>query len=299
MTPWVNDTLKELSNFADIHGFADIKYDIARIEQQLQHAEFEIYRHNETDQIIASVHELNSYNSMSNLLAVFCNSFGIKYVASFFLDPKIATIGSKFATNFPPNWISEYYEKKYYSFDPIITLAKTGNEFFLWQDIENLTEKEKNIMLRAQECGIGPNGLTITYTTYEKHQCCMSFVFDDNFTHDSIKSKFHYFGQDLFSIAKAVSEAMIRLDDGRRQHPRIHEDSIEILEELVECGDIHAMRKRNVLFGSFNATEKSICDALGAKSLTHAAVIADRIGLLRKDGFAATECKKLNNYKTQ
>lgn len=280
MTPWVNNTLKELSYYVDSCGLNHLKHDIQRIEEKLHYTEFEIFRNSETDRILDSILELDSVEPMSDLIKDLCESFGIKYVANFLIDPKNAPIGKKIIANFPKEWMSEYFDNEYHLLDPIVKMAKTGKESFFWQDVDDLSEAESKIVHRAREFGIGPYGMTMTYCVFGKYRFAMNFVCDTKETHCSAEAKLNFFKYDLWKIATAFSKALLLLEERRAHSIRLNQESIAILRELIECGDIHALRKRSALLGPFRVTERRICETLDAKSLTHAAVLADRMGLL-------------------
>lgn len=69
----------------------------------------------------------------------------------------------EFHTNYPPGWVGQYLESKYFSYDPIVQLACFCNTAFNWESLGSsfrITKMQNKIMKSASEFRIG-SGLSI------------------------------------------------------------------------------------------------------------------------------------------
>ena len=61
------------------------------------------------------------------------------------------------ALNYPDDWVSHYFEKRYQEIDPVFLLTPSKGAPFLWDDIvkqESLSSKQRNLFNECKETGL-------------------------------------------------------------------------------------------------------------------------------------------------
>ncbi len=67
------------------------------------------------------------------------------------------------ALNYPDDWVTRYFEKRYQEIDPVVLLAPSRSTPMVWSNLlagENLSPKQKKMFAESREAGLN-NGLSI------------------------------------------------------------------------------------------------------------------------------------------
>ena len=288
MKNWYDRAIKSAIEQTNVTGESNnLNRDLNRILEQIEYLEMPLYRSEITDQIIDRIEDAYSIPDLISVLDLICERLDFHCIAIFFPGLEDQNIGVKVATNYPDAWVAEYIKNNYAGIDPVVA-ASLELDCFYWDDLGECDHLGSEVLRRALKHNVGPVGFTFTTRVLSGIRVSAS-VCGHVDTEAEFRESIDFHLDDLMHISRRFGARMMFLFDRTGNFRSLNSEAIEILYDIAAGVDPNELSMRRVAFGNFGQVADAICDTLGCRTVYQAAVIAERLGLLREPRLRRSE----------
>ena len=265
----------------------NLNRDLTRILEQIEYLEMPLYRSEVTDQIIDRIEDAYSISDLVSVLDQICENLDFRCIAIFFPGLEEQNLGVKVATNYPDAWVAEYTKNNYAVIDPVVA-ASLELDCFHWDDLGECDHIGSEVLQCALKHNVGPIGFTFSTQILSGIRVSAS-VCGNVDTEAEFRESIDFHLDDLMHILRRFGARMVFLFDRTEKFRSLNSEAIGILYDIAAGVHPNELSVRRVAFGNFGQVEDAICDALGCRTVYQAAVLAERLGLLKEPRLSRNE----------
>lgn len=280
MFGWVEASLHEAVNCLARLGKNDLASDLSRLIDTLDFDDLEIFRVPMAKAIAEELTEVGSFPDFVDLMRQFADAIGVTH-CTLHVVSEVPSAGftTRALTTFPEEWIARYFDRRYFTHDPVQRACLTETRGFFWDSLNSEEPAVRNFCRDARAHGIGPSGYSLPIITERGDKIAVSVSSRER--RDAFRDRIHYVEHDLHTVAYCLSEAFSRLaSEDRPTEFAVTDDQLMVLRRVAMGVGEEELRSATYLFGSYATLERSICSLFRTRNITQAAIIAARVGLL-------------------
>ena len=280
MIGWVEASLYETINCLTRLGRNDLASDINRLLDTLDFDELEVFRNPVSEAVADQLLEVSTFPDLVDLLRQFSKAIGVSHCTLHVVSELPSTsFTTRALTTYPEEWVKRYFNRRYYAIDPVHRAAATAASGFFWDTLEVSDPSTLAFYHDAKAHGIGPSGYTLPIITERGDKIAISASSSED--RESFRDRIHHVEQDLLTVGFSITEAFSRLaSEGRPTEFSLTDDQMGILRAVAMGAGIEELAEASYLYGSYSTLERSICTMFRTRTITQAAIIAARVGLL-------------------
>lgn len=280
MFGWVEASLHEAINCLARLGKNDLASDLTRLIGTLDFDELEIFRVPMAKAIVEELAEVGSFPDFVDLMRQFADAIGVSH-CTLHVVSEVPSAGftTRALTTFPEEWIARYFDRRYFTNDPVHRACLTATHGFFWDTLNAEEPAMRTVCRDAREHGIGPSGYSLPIITERGDKIAVSVSSREQ--RDAFRDRIHYVENDLNTVAFCLSEAFSRLaSEDRPTEFSLTDDQLMVLRRVAMGSGEEELRSGTYQFGSYATLERSICSLFKTRNIAQAAIIAARVGLL-------------------
>ena len=280
MIGWVEASLYETINCLTRLGRNDLASDINRLLDTLDFDELEVFRNPVSEAVADQLLEVSTFPDLVDLLRQFSKAIGVSHCTLHVVSELPSTsFTTRALTTYPEEWVKRYFNRRYYAIDPVHRAAATAASGFFWDTLEVSDPSTLAFYHDAKAHGIGPSGYTLPIITERGDKIAISASSSEG--RESFRDRIHHVEQDLLTVGFSITEAFSRLaSEGRPTEFSLTDDQMGILRAVAMGAGLEELAEASYLYGSYSTLERSICTMFRTRTITQAAIIAARVGLL-------------------
>ncbi len=280
MFGWVEASLYEAINCATRLGKNDLASDLNRLLETLDFDELEIFRNVASEAISDQLLEVGTFPDLVDLLRQFSDAIGAAHCTLHVISELPSTaFTTKALTTYPEEWVTRYFNRRYSIIDPVIVASRTADRGFFWDTLK--VEDPTTLAFYRDACahGVGPSGYTMPIITERGDKIAISLSSREE--RGAFRERIRHVEQDLHTVGFCLTEAFSRLaSEDRPTEFALTDDQLRILRQIAMGCDDEELRRADYQFGSYVTLERSICSLFRTRTITQAAILAARVGLL-------------------
>lgn len=280
MIGWVEASLYETINCLTRLGRNDLASDINRLLDTLDFDELEVFRNPVSEAVADQLLEVSTFPDLVDLLRQFSEAIGVSHCTLHVVSELPSTsFTTRALTTYPEEWVKRYFNRRYYAIDPVHRAAATAASGFFWDTLEVTDPSTLAFYHDAKAHGIGPSGYTLPIITERGDKIAISASSPED--RERFRDRIHHVEQDLLTVGFSITEAFSRLaSEGRPTEFSLTDDQMSILRAVAMGAGREELAEASYLYGSYSTLERSICTMFRTRTITQAAIIAARVGLL-------------------
>jgi hypothetical protein len=280
MIGWVEASLYEAINCLTRLGKNDLASDLGRLLHTLDFDELEVFRNPASEAIADRLLEVSTFPDLVDLLRQFSDAIGVSHCTLHVVSELPSTaFTTRALTTYPEEWVTRYFNRRYHRIDPVVRASATAEGGFFWDTLPVGDPSTLAFYHDAKAHGVGPSGYTLPIITERGDKIAISVSSPEDRT--AFRERIRHVEQDLLAVGFCITEAFSRLaSEDRPTEFALTDDQMAILRAVAMGAGEEELRQATYLFGSYSTLERSICTMFRTRTLTQAAILAARVGLL-------------------
>jgi hypothetical protein len=280
MIGWVEASLYEAINCLTRLGKNDLASDLNRLLDTLDFDELEVFRNPASEGIADRLPEVSTFPDLVDLLRQFSEAVGVSHVTLHVVSELPSTAFTPRAlTTYPEEWVTRYFNRRYFAIDPVQRASATAEGGFFWDTLEVGDPSTLAFYRDAKAHGVGPAGYTLPIITERGDKIALSVSSPEE--RAAFRERIRHFEQDLLTVGFCIAEAFSRLaSEDRPTEFALTDDQMAVLRSVAMGAGEEELRGASYLYGSYSTLERSICAMFRTRTITQAAILAARVGLL-------------------
>lgn len=282
MNEWVEIALRDSIVLLARYGRSDLASDLNRVLANLDFEDLDILRTPGADALADTISEIDALPELTGALGDVARLFGVDYLTLHVVSESASSrFSTRVITTYPQEWIARYVEQRYSHSDPVSAACAERQEGFYWTSIFSDSPASRAFHEDALAYGVGPSGYSIPIRTETGDILGLSVASTER--PDVFYDRFVRFESDIFAIGCMLADAFCRaMADGRPSSFAPTDDQIMLLRQIGMGATETELQDIEFESGSYADLEKSICDLFQTRTISQAAVLAAKIGLLNK-----------------
>ena len=280
MIGWVEASLYEAINCLTRLGKNDLASDLGRLLDTLDFDELEVFRNPVSEVVADEMLEVSTFPDLVDLLRQFAEAIGVAHCTLHVVSELPSTaFTTRALTTYPEEWVKRYFNRRYHSIDPVHRTSATADCGFFWDTLEVSDPSTLAFYHDAKAHGVGPSGYTLPIITERGDKIAISVSSPED--RAAFRDRIHHIEQDLLAVGFSITEAFSRLaSEDRPTEFSLTDDQMAILRAVAMGTCAEELAEATYLYGSYSTLERSICTMFRTLTITQAAIIAARVGLL-------------------
>ncbi len=161
----------------------------------------------------------------------------------------------------------------------MVCASVTAEGGFFWDTLQVGDPGTLAFYHDAKAHGVGPSGYTLPIITERGDKIAISVSSPED--REAFRERIRHVEQDLLSVGFCITEAFSRLaSEDRPTEFALTDDQMAILRSVAMGAGDEELRQASYLYGSYSTLERSICTIFRTRTITQAAILAARVGLL-------------------
>ncbi len=280
MPEWAEDSMREAIETLARMGRNDLASDLGRIAAKIDFDDLEVLRCPGTDRIADAILEADSFAGLASLLGRIAAAMSFQHCTLHVVSEAATTnFSTKVITTYPSAWVSRYVDRRYHSIDPVMRACTTSIHGFHWHRLSRSSPVAESFWRDFTAHGLGSTGYTQPIVTERGDKLALSVC--SLMEPDRFESVIARYESDLVSLCIFLSDAFCTLASEMRPTSfNPSDDQLTILRALALGADEAELSARTYQFGSYATLARSICELFRTRTVTAAAILAGRIGIL-------------------
>ena len=280
MIGWVEASLYEAINCLTRLGKNDLASDLNRLLDTLDFDELEVFRNPASEAIADRLLEVSTFPDLVDLLRQFSEAIGVAHCTLHVVSELPSTaFTTRALTTYPEEWVTRYFDRRYHQIDPVVCASTTAEGGFFWDTLPVGDPGTLAFYHDAKTHGVGPSGYTLPIITERGDKIAISVSSPED--REAFRERIRHVEQDLLGVGFCITEAFSRLaSEDRPTEFVMTDDQMAILRSVAMGAGDEELRAASYLFGSYSTLERSICTIFRTRTITQAAILAARVGLL-------------------
>ena len=280
MIGWVEASLYEAINCLTRLGKNDLASDLNRLLDTLDFDELEVFRNPASEAIADRLLEVSTFPDLVDLLRQFSEAIGVAHCTLHVVSELPSTaFTTRALTTYPEEWVTRYFDRRYHQIDPVVCASVTAEGGFFWDTLAGRRPRHAGLLPRRQGARRRPLGL---------HPA----------DHHRARRQDRHLGQ-LARGPRGLPRAHPPRRAGPAQRRLLHHRGLLPPRLRGPPDRVRADRRpdghpprggdgrrrrgaapASYLYGSYSTLERSICTIFRTRTITQAAILAARVGLL-------------------
>ena len=281
MIGWVEASLYEAINCLTRLGKNDLASDLNRLLDTLDFDELEVFRNPASEAIADRLLEVSTFPDLVDLLRQFSEAIGVSHCTLHVVSELPSTaFTTRALTTYPEEWVTRYFNRRYHQIDPVrLRQRHRRRRLLLGHARRSATPSTLAFYHDAKAHGVGPSGYTLPIITERGDKIAISVSSPED--REAFRERIRHVEQDLLSVGFCITEAFSRLaSEDRPTEFALTDDQMAILRSVAMGAGEEELRSASYLYGSYSTLERSICTMFRTRTITQAAILAARVGLL-------------------
>lgn len=280
MNGWAENAMREAIDVLSKARRNDLAVDLSRIFKSIVFEDFEIMRSSDADQIADAILEAESIMDLTDCMRRLSRALNVQHCTVHIVREQVPeTHSTKVITTYPRDWINTYVNRRYYTIDPILDASKSRTHGFYWDTLECASPMITAFWREAAAHRVGASGYTLPIIAENGDVLALSMSSGEDA--QTFQKNLSYHESDIYNLSIFLVEAFCRLaSDQRPATFNPTDEQLMILRAISMGCEEEELEDRDYLYGSYATLRRSICDLFRTKTVTQAAVLAARIGLL-------------------
>jgi hypothetical protein len=280
MIGWVEASLYETINCLTRLGRNDLASDINRLRATIDFDELEVFRNPVSEAVADQLLEVATFPDLVDLLRQFSEAIGVSHCTLHVVSELPSTaFTTRALTTYPDEWVKRYFDRRYHAIDPVVRASAKADCGFFWDTLQVADPSTLAFYHDAKAHGVGPSGYTLPILTERGDKIAVSVSSPED--RAAFRDRIHHVEQDLLTVGFSITEAFSRLaSEDRPTEFSLTDDQMGILRAVAMGAGIQELAEASYLYGSYSTLERSICTMFRTRTITQAAIIAARVGLL-------------------
>ncbi len=280
MAGWAEESMREAIEILARAGRNDLATDLNRIHARVDFEDLDVLRCVGTDRIADAILEAESISELIALLGKLAKAMQLSHCTLHVISEAASTnFSTKVLTTYSEAWISRYVDRRYFAVDPVGPACLATDHGFFWDRFDRTAPVARTFWDDSAAHGIGPAGYTHPIVTERGDRLAISVT--SPLDPDLFRDRFERYEDDLFNLGIYLSDSFCRLaSDDRPDTFNPTDDQLGVLRAIALGATEDELRESNYQYGSYATLERSICALFRTKTVTQAAILATRIGLL-------------------
>lgn len=280
MNGWPESTMREAMDVLVKSCRNDLASDLDRIFAAINFEDLEIMRSDFANQLADEILNTESLEQLTDCLRKLTQAMRVQHCTVHIVRenaPQAYT--TKVVTTYPHGWIATYVNRRYINVDPVIRASCASSQSFYWDTLRSDSPLINAFWRDAKACGIGSSGYTIPVATENNDVLALSVCSEE--PAQAFRERMQFHESDLYNLGIYLADAFCKLASNQRPtsfNPT--DDQLLVLCAISMGVDEAELAQRTYLYGSFTTLKRSICALFQTRTLSQAAVLAARIGLL-------------------
>ena len=280
MIGWAEASLYEAIECLTRSGRNDLASDLNRLLDTLDFDDLEVFRNPISEAIADAMLEVSTFPDLVDLLRQFSEAIGVAHCTLHVVSEVPTTnFTTRALTTYPEEWVARFVNRRYFLIDPVSRACEKADAGFFWDTLEVTTPAVLAFYHDAKAHGIGPSGYTLPIITERGDKIAISVSSPED--REAFRERIRHVEQDLLGVGFCITEAFSRLaSEDRPTEFALTDDQMAILRAVAMGAGDEELRAASYLFGSYSTLERSICTIFRTRTITQAAILAARVGLL-------------------
>jgi hypothetical protein len=280
MIGWVEASLHEAINSLTRLGKNDLASDLNRLLDTLDFDELEVFRNPVSEAIADRLLEVSTFPDLVDLLRQFSEAIGVTHCTLHVVSELPSTaFTTRALTTYPEEWVTRYFNRRYHQIDPVVRASATAEGGYFWDTLPVEDPSTLAFYRDAKAHGVGPSGYTLPIITERGDKIAISVSSPEDRT--AFRERIRHVEQDLLTVGFCITEAFSRMaSEDRPTEFALTDDQLAILRGVAMGAGDEELRSASYLYGSYATLERSICTMFRTRTITQAAILAARVGLL-------------------
>ncbi len=280
MIGWLEASLYESIKCLTRVGKNDLASDLNRLLDTLDFDEVEVFRNPASEAIADQLLEVSTFPDLVDLLRQFSEAIGVAHCTVHVVSElPSAAFTTRALTTYPEEWVTRYFNRRYVLVDPVLRTSAAAESGFFWDTLEVNDPSTLAFYHDAKAHGVGPSGYTLPVITERGDKIAISVSSPEG--REAFRDRISHVEQDLLSVGFCITESFSRLaSEDRPTEFVLTDDQMTILRAVAMGAGLEELREATYLYGSYTTLERSICAIFRTGTITQAAILAARVGLL-------------------
>lgn len=280
MIGWVEASLYEAINSLTRIGKNEVASDLTRLLDTLDFDDLEVFRNPVSEAIADEMLRVSTFPDLVDLLRQFSEAIGVAHCTLHVVSELPSTaFTTRALTTYPEEWVKRYFNRRYYAIDPVHRTSAHADAGFFWDTLEVADPSTLAFYHDAKAHGIGPSGYTLPIITERGDKIAISVSSPEDRT--AFRERIHHIEEDLLAVGFSITEAFSRLaSEDRPTEFSLTDDQMAVLRAVAMGAEVEELAETSFLYGSYSTLERSICTMFRTRTITQAAILAARVGLL-------------------
>ena len=280
MSGWAEAAVNEAVDALVSSGRAELASDLKRLMEVADLRELDALRNPEADTLVDELFGVMSVNELSDMVCRVAEVFSFDHCTFHSVQERSAEFyPTKIITTYPVSWVEEYTLRHYENIDPVMQHAVESAGGFFWDDIDVSSPVVRSFFTRAAAHGVGPQGYTLPVESENGDRFALSV--SSTLSAPEFQDALNAVLSDLNEVTRILAATFVRVAArGRPTDTALTDDQHLVLRAIASGATAADLTALEFQYGSFATVEKSLCELFHAKTLSQAAVVAARIGLL-------------------
>ena len=152
MIGWVEASLYEAINCLTRLGKNDLASDLNRLLDTLDFDELEVFRNPVSEAIADQLLEVSTFPDLVDLLRQFSEAIGVSHCTLHVVSELPSTaFTTRALTTYPEEWVTRYFNRRYYAIDPVHRASATAENGFFWDTLQVTDPSHARLLPRRQD----------------------------------------------------------------------------------------------------------------------------------------------------
>ena len=243
MIGWAEASLYEAINCLTRAGKNHLASDLNRLLDALDFDELEVFRNPASEAIADQLLEVSTFPDLVDLLRQFSEAIGVSHCTLHVVTELPSTaFTTRALTTYPEAWVTRYFNRRYYSIDPVLRASAAAETGFFWDTLQVTDPTTLAFYHDAKTHGVGPSGYTLPIITERGDKIAISVSSPED--RDAFRDRIHHVEQDLLTVGFCITEAFARLaSEDRPTEFALTDDQMAILRSVaMGAGEERAAR---------------------------------------------------------
>ena len=279
MIGWIEASLHEAIQCLTRVGKNDLASDLNRLLDTLDFDELEVFRNPASEAIADQLLEVSTFPDLVDLRQ-FSEAIGVSHCTVHVVSElPSAAFTTRALTTYSEEWVTRYFNRRYVMIDPVHRASATAEGDFFWDTLEVTDPNTLAFYRDAKAHGVGPSGYTLPIITERGDKIAISVSSPED--REAFRDRIRHVEQDLLSVGFCITEAFSRLaSEDRPTEFVLTDDQMTILRSVAMGAGVEELHAATYQYGSYTTLERSICAMFRTRTITQAAILAVRVGLL-------------------
>lgn len=289
MPDWAEESLRDAIEHLVRAGRNDLASDLSRISSGLDFTEFAVLRCAGIERLVDAALEAESVTQIALMLGQIAKAMSLQHCTLHVISESATTsFLTKVITTYPHAWVSRYLEKRYSAVDPVGRACMTATAGFFWGDLSRRSPIVDGFWKDFTAHGLSAIGYTEPFLTERGDKLALSVC--SRMDQDRFYQHIDRFQADLAILGISLGEAFCRLaSETRPTSFNPTDEQIELLRAIAGGVDEAELRISTARFACYEKLSQSICELFRTRTVSAAAVLAARIGLLHDAPLCKTD----------